>query len=176
MDIAQRIRKERTAQGMSLDRLAKMVGVSKMTLHRVETGKTSPSIALLADIANALEKSLTGLIEDAPRGFVRITRKAEQGIFNEGQIMGRLLFPRQRVKTDEGSIAISYVECASGGQIETHTHKGFEWVVQLNGTSVFVYEGKDYTAYEGDVFFYDGRRPHSVRYSEDNRFILISFK
>lgn len=176
VEVGERIRKERTARGMSLDQLAKRVGVSKMTLHRVETGKTSPSIALLGDIADALEKSLTRLIEDEQEGFLRIVRKEEQFTFNEGAIMARILFPRQRVKTDEGTLAINYVECDRGGQIETHRNQGIEWVVQLAGTSIFIYDGQEYIAREGDVFFYDGRRPHSVKYSENNKFVLISFK
>lgn len=176
MKIGERIRKERTQRGMSLDDMAKKVGVSKMTLHRVETGKSSPSIALLGDIADALDKSLTKLIEDERPGFVRIVRKKEQYTFNDEPISARVLFPRQRVESDEGTIAINYVECDSGGEIETHTNQGMEWVVQLSGQSTFTYDGEEHIAYEGDVFFYDGRRPHSVKYSGNNRFILISFK
>lgn len=176
MQIGERIRKERTARGLSLAQLAKMVGVSKMTLHRVETGKTSPSIALLGDLAQALEKSLTGLLEDETQGFIQILAKKEQFTFNDGQLKARILFPRQRIKAENGTMAINYVECKSGGKIEAHRNQGMEFVFQLSGTSVFNYDGKEYIARPGDVFFYDGRRPHSVEYRGDNKFILISFK
>ena len=45
MELGQRIRNERKMMNMTLEKLAKKVGISKMTLHRIETGKTSPSIA-----------------------------------------------------------------------------------------------------------------------------------
>jgi quercetin dioxygenase-like cupin family protein len=90
--------------------------------------------------------------------------------------MARILFPRQRIKAEHGTMAINYVECKSGGKIETHRNQGMEFVFQLSGTSVFNYDGTEYTARPGDVFFYDGRRPHSVEYRGNNKFILISFK
>ena len=125
MHIGERIRKERTARGLSLAQLATKVGVSKMTLHRVETGKTSPSIALLGDLAQALEKSLTGLLEDEMPGFIQIVTKKEQSTFNDGQLLARILFPRQRIKAEHGTLAINYVECKSGGKIEAHKNN---WV------------------------------------------------
>jgi transcriptional regulator with XRE-family HTH domain len=176
MQIGDRIRKERTTRGLSLAQLAKLVGVSKMTLHRVETGKTSPSIALLGDLAQALEKSLTGLLEDETSGFIQIVTKKEQFTFNEGQVTARILLPRQRIKSENGTLAVNYVECTSGGKIESHRNQGMEFVFQFSGTSVFNYDGKEYTARPGDVFFYDGRRLHSVEYRGNNKFILISFK
>lgn len=44
--IGAKIRSERNRLGLSLEVLAKKVGVSKMTLQRIETGSTSPSIII----------------------------------------------------------------------------------------------------------------------------------
>ena len=44
--IGAKIRSERNRLGLSLEVLAKKVGVSKMTLQRIVTGSTSPSIII----------------------------------------------------------------------------------------------------------------------------------
>lgn len=175
MGLGERIRRERRAKGMGLAQMARLVGVSKMTLHRVETGKTSPSIALLGDIAQALEKPLVGLIQEEPQKFLRIKRKKEQPAFNEGLLKGRVLLERQKIRAEEGTMAVHYVEAKPGSKVDLHSNDGYELVLHLSGQTSFVYDGKEYTAGPGDLFFYDGRHPHSCLYN-GSKFILISFK
>ncbi len=174
MGIGERIRKEREARGMSLAHMAQLVGASKMTLHRVETGKTSPSIALLGEIAQALDKTLTGLIQEEAPGFLSIARRKEQARFDEGQLKGRVVLPRQKVRIENDTVAIHYVETQPGSKVDAHCNEGFELVLTLSGKTTFVYDGREYTSGPGDMFFYDGRRPHSCVY-HGSKFILISF-
>ena len=54
MNIGGKIRKERKARGLSLKDLAEGCGLSVMTLQRIETEKTSPSVATLSRIAHHL--------------------------------------------------------------------------------------------------------------------------
>ena len=49
-NLGSKIRFERKKKQMTLAQLAKKVGTSPMTLHRIEAGKTSPSITLLSEI------------------------------------------------------------------------------------------------------------------------------
>jgi len=66
--IGRRIRAERKARGFSLKELAEKCGVSTMTLQRIETGKTSPSVAVLAQIAHYLSQPIDFFIkEEHPR-------------------------------------------------------------------------------------------------------------
>lgn len=176
MDLGQKIRDERKRANMTLEHLAQKVGVSKMTLHRIETGKTSPSIACLGDIAQALQKPLRSFIEE-DEGFLKITRKKDQFSFENRNLRARNIFPRGSLSSaNPAGMAINYVEAKDGAEVETHTNKGFEWVFQISGKSIVHYDDKKYIAEAGDVFFYDGRRPHSVRYQGRNKFLLISFK
>lgn len=176
MDIGQKVRDERKKMKMTLEHLAKKVGISKMTLHRIETGKTSPSIACLGDIAQALRRPLTSFI-DEDRGFIKITRKKDQFSFDNDKLKARNILPRGSISPENlGSIAVNYVEAKDGAGIETHTNKGFEWVFHISGKTILYYDSKKYVSHPGDVFFYDGRRPHSVKYYGKNKFLLISFK
>ena len=50
LKVGPKIRAERKHLGLSLEAPAQKVGVSKMTLQRIETGSTSPSIVVLGSI------------------------------------------------------------------------------------------------------------------------------
>ena len=161
---------------MTLEHLAKKVGISKMTLHRIETGKTSPSIACLGDIAQALQEPITSFI-DEDRAFIKVIRKMDQFIFEGDKLKARNIFPRGSLSSMNASnIAINYVEAEDGAKIETHSNKGFEWVFQITGKAILTYGEKEYVSKSGDVFFYDGRQTHAVQYKGKNKFLLISFK
>ena len=175
MQIGEKIRNERNLLKMTLEQLAKKIGISKMTLHRIETGKTSPSIACLGDLCEALKKPLSAFI-DEDRGFIRIIRRKNQFVLASNSLRSRIVAPRGALNSAKGNLAINYVETKDGAEVEIHRNKGFEWVFQMEGRSVFYYDKKKYIANPGDVFFYDGRRPHAVRYYGNNKFILISFK
>ena len=176
MDLGQRIRNERKMLNMTLEQLAKKVGISKMTLHRIETSKTSPSIAILGDIAEALHTPISNFIEE-DKGFIKITKKEDQFSVEGDNLIAKNVLPRRSLNSLKiDSMAVNYVEARNGAEVKTHTIKGFEWVFQISGKSIFNYDGKELVGNPGDVFFYDGRKPHSVKYKGKNKFLLISFK
>lgn len=176
MDLGEKIRLERKKKKLSLKALASNASISKMTLQRIETGKTSPSIAVLGDIANALGTSITTFIEENDNP-IHIIRKNDHFSIKGDGLFTRNILPRSALTSfNADNMAINYVECKSGSEVETHTNNGFEWVFQVSGKSILIYDGEEYIANEGDVFFYDGRRPHGVKYMKNNKFLLISFK
>jgi transcriptional regulator with XRE-family HTH domain len=61
--VSERIRSRRREQHLSLDRLAKLSGVSKGALVQIETGKANPSIATLCRVAAALGASVADLVQ-----------------------------------------------------------------------------------------------------------------
>lgn len=57
------IRSFRSAKGESLQALAQRSGVSKSMIAQIESGKTSPTLAVLAKLALAMEISLRDLVQ-----------------------------------------------------------------------------------------------------------------
>ncbi|MER8524484.1 helix-turn-helix domain-containing protein [Mesorhizobium sp. M1088] len=64
--IAVRIRQLRRDQNLTLDRLAKLSGLSKGTVVTLEQGKANPSIGILCRLAAAFSLSVADLLNDLP--------------------------------------------------------------------------------------------------------------
>ena len=63
-NVARHVRAARTAAGLSLDALAARADVSKGALVALEGARGNPNLTTLVRLANALERSVTSLMED----------------------------------------------------------------------------------------------------------------
>jgi transcriptional regulator with XRE-family HTH domain len=83
-DIGHNLRMLRKQQGLSLDHLAQRSGVSRAMLGQIETGKSSPTVALLGKVANALGLPIAALISEAPVSRSRLLSKASAQLVASG--------------------------------------------------------------------------------------------
>ena len=65
-DVGYRIRETRAGQGLSLEQLARLTGISAPALSLIETGKRDPRLTTLKRIADALRVAPVTLIADGP--------------------------------------------------------------------------------------------------------------
>ena len=79
-EIGIKIRIERKKSGLSLEQLAQKVGISAITLQRIETGKSSPSVITLSEIANAVNKSIFSFLEEKGKPLIHIRRKEQRSV------------------------------------------------------------------------------------------------
>lgn len=63
-DVGHRIRETRAAQGLSLEQLARLTGISAPALSLIETGKRDPRLTTLKRIADALRVPPATLMAD----------------------------------------------------------------------------------------------------------------
>ena len=63
-DVGHRIREIRAAQGLSLEQLARLTGISAPALSLIETGKRDPRLTTLKRIADALRAPFATIIAD----------------------------------------------------------------------------------------------------------------
>jgi transcriptional regulator with XRE-family HTH domain len=115
MVVGENLRHLRRGQGLSLEQLAAISGVSRAMLGQIETGKSAPTINLLGRIADALKVSVAGLIS-APggAGTTIVPRdRATVVVSGEGGFVSRALFPwgdPQDVEIYEISVAPHHSE------------------------------------------------------------------
>ncbi|MEM9796145.1 MAG: XRE family transcriptional regulator [Pseudomonadota bacterium] len=73
-----RLKEARKAQGLSLDAIANLSGVSRSMVSQIERGQSSPTIATLWNLTRALKVDFAGLLEDGPQGDrIDVTRSGE---------------------------------------------------------------------------------------------------
>lgn len=165
--IGTRIRMERNQLGLSLEALAKKVGISKMTLHRIEMGTTSPSIINLTEISFHLKKPIESLI-NAGEPKVFLIKEADQNNVMDPESGIRLLAPRGLISD---RITITSAELETGLEIEPHVNEGFEWAYLTRGKAVVTVGEKEYDIKAGDAIFYDAHFLHSMRVKQSVRYV-----
>jgi transcriptional regulator with XRE-family HTH domain len=113
--IGSNLRTLRTRQGHSLERLAKLAGVSRAMLSQIETGRSVPTILLLLKVANALAVPLATLVSTpAARRTTVLTRAGSKLVsVSDGRFTLRALFAAEaspRVEFYEVRIAPRHTE------------------------------------------------------------------
>ena len=77
--LAANLRDARRAQGLSLDAVAKLSGVSRSMVSQIERGESSPTVATLWNLTQALQVDFAGLLEGKPQAGIDVTRAAAAG-------------------------------------------------------------------------------------------------
>jgi transcriptional regulator with XRE-family HTH domain len=171
--IGHRIRAQRKAKGFSLKDLAEQCGVSTMTLQRIETGKTSPSVAILSQIAHYLLQPIDFFIkEESPK--IRIVRANDHRVVDAENMQLTMIAPLGLI---EDNMFVNLLEAKKGRFVESHTDDGYSFVYILEGGIIFEHDGVKYELQPGDVLYYNASYPHSVTATgKTHRSINIFFK
>lgn len=166
--VGKNLRRLRTRQGYSLERLAKQSGVSRAMLGQIETGKSAPTINLLWKVANALCVPFASLIATGVEHGSALLRRADAKILasSEGRFTSRALFPfdnERRVEFYELKIAALHVE-----EAQPHPPGTRENLIVTKGT-IEITVGRDspFTLTEGDAALFDADVPHRYRNLSD---------
>jgi transcriptional regulator with XRE-family HTH domain len=170
--IGLRIRDVRKKNGLTMSQLADRVGVSYITIYRIETGKVSPSVVLLSEIAHSLGEPITAFFEQDQGKCILI--KAEEQTEIEAHMLNlKLLIPKGLI---DDSISISIGKANKGKCIDRHKNNGFELSYIIEGKCIFRYGNVDHEMKEGDVIYFDGKTVHSVFALEPLKFLAIYFR
>jgi transcriptional regulator with XRE-family HTH domain len=87
--IGGRVRRERQARGLTLDRLAELAQVSRRMVVNVEQGAANPSVGTLLRLADALGVGLPALVETARPTSMTVVHRGEGAVLWTGEHGGR---------------------------------------------------------------------------------------
>jgi transcriptional regulator with XRE-family HTH domain len=166
MDVAvgQRIRDLRRTRAMSLEAVAARTELSIGFLSQIERGLSSPSLRVLATLADVLGVGIAGLFgakendAAAPDSIVtRERQRAELNLWRTG-ISKQLLSPAG----SEGRLNLFLVHMEPGGSTgdELYTHDGEEAGLVIEGEMKLTVDTESWTLKHGDSFRFASRRPH----------------
>jgi transcriptional regulator with XRE-family HTH domain len=153
------IRRTREKRGQSLKQLAAATGLTQSFHSQVENDRTSPSVASLRKIAEALGTSIgTFFAGGTPNG--RLVRKGARAV---------MLHPQRRWKDSlltpslTGKLLVIFTEIEPGGGSgdEPYSHQSDEeCVVLLKGKLDFWVGEERYRLRAGDSLTFESRIPH----------------
>jgi transcriptional regulator with XRE-family HTH domain len=167
--VGSKIRVERKKSGLTLSQLAERVGISLVTLQRIETGKASPSVVLLSDIARHLNKSIHSFFEEREKPFVCIKKKDQRSI-SSSMLKLNIIGPREMIADN---IVVTYGELKKGKRIDPHTNPGIEFNFNIEGKSELNINGESHILEAGDSSVFNARVEHSVTAIEKLKFFGV---
>ena len=172
--IGPKIRIERKKMGLSLEQLAHKVNISPMTLQRIETGKSSPSVVLLTEIANHLNKSIHSFLEDpgSPKLPICIKQKNQLSI-SSPMLKIKVIGPRKMIADN---IVVTCGELGRGKSVDLHSNPGKEFSYIIEGKCEFRQDNQKILLEPGDSILHDARKEHSIAAIEKLKFFSIYIK
>ncbi|MEM7225752.1 MAG: XRE family transcriptional regulator [Pseudomonadota bacterium] len=161
--IGRQVRQFRQERNFTLVALAQLAGLSRGMLSKIENGMTSPSLATLSALAQALNVPVTSLFrkyeEQRDATFVKanqglvIERRGSQ-VGHEYQLLGHTV--GKSISVEPYLITLS----ERSEVFPLFQHAGVEFIYLLDGEVVYRHGAKTYTLAPGDSLFFDSETPH----------------
>ncbi|MGV8852327.1 MAG: helix-turn-helix domain-containing protein [Rhodoglobus sp.] len=151
VQIAPRLRHVRKKKDITLDELAKVTGISKSTLSRLESGQRKPSLELLLPIVAALSVSLDEIVTSPRIDDPRVPQKSTRSD-------GRILTPLSQHHGEPQAFKITIP--ATDREPTLRTHGGYEWIYVLSGRLRMVLGEHDIIMGAGEAAEFDTKNPH----------------
>ncbi|WP_220131198.1 helix-turn-helix domain-containing protein [Streptomyces sp. PT12] len=148
--VGPRLRRVRTARGVTLAALSEATGISKSTLSRLESGQRRPSLELLLPIARAHRVALDELVGAPETGDPRVRLVPRT-------VHGHTVIPLTR---QPGPLQAYKMIIPERGEPEPRTHEGYEWLFVLAGRLRLVLAERDIVLGQGEAAEFDTRLPH----------------
>lgn len=172
--IGEKLRKLRSERSISQRDLARLAKLSPNSISLIERDETSPSVATLQSLANALNVRMSYFFEEeAPSSILHIKSGSHPKIESGGVViagMGKTL-PFQEL---EPFLMTLEPKAGSGGERQV-VHSGHEFVYCLQGKIEYVIDGKVHLVETGDSLVFEATLPHLWRnpFEVEAKFLLV---
>lgn len=170
--LAASLREARKARGLSLDAVAKLSGVSRSMVSQIERGESSPTVATLWNLTQALQVDFAGLLEGKPAPGIEVTRaSAAPVIARSAGVRIRILSPAEAV--GEHEVYDLAFEAGAALISDPHSAGCREHLTVIEGEMTVTSGEEDEDLGPGDTARYAADRPHAIRAKGKARAILI---
>lgn len=162
--LGQALREQRLLHRLTIADVARLAGISRGMLSKIETGHVSMSLDTLARLAGALGVSLGSLFRnhDTPRGSAKLVKSGTGlEVVRRGTKKGHtyhLLYYDQGPKKRFEPFLITMDDAAE--VFPVFEHAGVEFIYMLEGRIVYRHGDQTYELAPGDALTFEGRIPH----------------
>lgn len=162
-----RLKEARRSQGLSLEAVANLSGVSRSMVSQIERGESSPTIATLWNLTRALQVDFAGLLDAGPPADrIEVLRAADAPtIENRGEgCRIRILSPPE----DAGRHEVYELIFAPGGTLvsKPHARGAREMLTVIEGQLRVTSGTAEQTLSKGDSARYAADQPHAIAAAE----------
>lgn len=163
--VGRRIKEERLRAGLTLNELAKRVGVSTSYISLVENNKSVPSLKILDQICTSLSIHISMLFaeheEKAPDSYAVFRDECHISLNVSDKRLIRVLMPKDNLPLKAVQVLIQ----PGDGHDSFSTHEGIEFGYVVRGSidlDIKEQNGGEskVVCNTGDSFIYDAMRPH----------------
>ena len=161
--IGRQARQFRLDLNMTIGELAKLAGLSIGMLSKIENGMTSPSLATLTSLAQALNVPVTSLFRKYEEQRDATYVKADQGLVidrqgsragHQYQLLGHSI--GKGVSVEPYLVTLT----AKSEIFPLFQHAGQEFIYLLSGKVIYRHGNRTYELSPGDSLFFDASAPH----------------
>ncbi|WP_261134008.1 helix-turn-helix domain-containing protein [Bacillus sp. Marseille-Q3570] len=154
--IGTNLRQFRKNKGISIEGLAKQIGVSKLTLIKIENGEGNPTLSVIWKIANGLNVPVSTLLSvDSDVSVARKEKGLQLASSDEVLVAEPLFQSRSSMELYRG-----YLKPDSAYLSEAHPSGVMEYVTVMTGELIMEMDGEAYHLREHDSIRFAGNRTH----------------
>lgn len=155
--LGKKIRKRRRAIDMTLQQVSERVGLSIGFLSQIERGASTPSLASLCNIAEALETNVDAFIK-APPQSATVSRQGERQSFSLGDV--RRTYELLGSGIPGAKLHPTLVRRPPGHVSEMMHNEGEDFVYILEGSILLEVAGERHILNKGDSMHFQSHLPH----------------
>lgn len=172
VNLAANLRYLRERRGFTQERLGTLCGIPRSTLANLETGSGNPTLAVLGQLAMALQISLEELLS-APRGQGRLHKRESLPIEKKG-VDGRITVTRLLPDPIPG-MEILRMELPACSRFAGVPHRPGtrEYIYCEEGELALQIPGQQFTLSHGDVCSFQGDQGHTYINEGENVAIAL---
>ncbi len=172
-----RLKEARRAQGLSLEAVANLSGVSRSMVSQIERGESSPTIATLWNLTRALQVDFAGILEAGQKqDWIDVLQSADVPIIqNMGQgCKIKILSPPE----DAGGHEVYDIELLPAGALisQPHTVGTREQLTVLDGKVRLSSGSAEEILQTGDTARYAADVPHATTAENDSARVFLIVK
>ena len=168
-DLGGKLRQRRKELGLTLEAVARQAGVTTGFISQVERNITSPSLASLTAMADALGTHVADFFNPPPKPEQTSRAKMREIYSSPG---GGFDFERLSTSFDGSTLNGLMVHHPPGFIIEEMVHEGEEFYYVIKGALTLTVDGVRTVVGVGDSIHFNSMRPHSV-HNETNETVTV---
>ncbi|MEV4225174.1 MULTISPECIES: helix-turn-helix domain-containing protein [Nonomuraea] len=166
-ELGARVRAERRARGLSIDRLAELSGISRSMVSEVERGAKTPSVLVLDRLATALGTSIARLLDEPVREVPAVLRHAEQRVVRDPSGWERRVLSPVLPNVEFEFMRTTIGPGVDAGEFAAHAPGSREYVAVESGSLRLTVDDRAHVLRAGDSAYYPGDRRHAFANDDD---------